>query len=405
MNADTKTHNYKVFALCWLAYVMAYLCRNNLAIAIPVMQEALGFTKAQLGLLGSLFFWVYGVGQLINGSIGDKIPTVPFISLGLLVSGIMNLLLGLSDNLIIMCILWAINGYFLSMLWGPIIKTLSNVFSSKYRSQISVGMSTSMVGGFLLAWGLIGWLLVYLKWMWAFIIPGISMIVFSIVFYFLLSKLFKKNIATSHNEEKSNLTFFEVFKKTKLIFIVITCMAQGIIKDGISLWAPTILIDTHNLELNSTIGYILLIPILNLLGMFITNAINKKFYKKEKITALILFICSLVFLLLFLLFGSINPFLTILLIGLCSSSMYGSNTILLGVIPLSYKKYNKTSTVAGLLDFSSYVGAGFFALISGIIITNFSWTYIIVFWIVITILATLMILISIKTDKRYNTSQ
>jgi OPA family glycerol-3-phosphate transporter-like MFS transporter len=195
------------------------------------------------------------------------------------------------------------------------------------------------------------------------------------------------------------MKFIEVFKKTKLIYIVIACMAQGIIKDGLSLWAPTILIDTHNLDLQSTIGYILIIPVLNLFGMWLANCMNKKFYKKEKITALILFGFSIVFLVLFLLFGRLTPLLTIILLGLTSSMMYGSNAILLGIIPLTYKKYNKTSSVAGLLDFASYVGAGLFTFVCGIVVSKYSWTYIVLFWISILMLATLMIYINLKKDK------
>jgi len=393
-----KAHRIRIFILCWIAYAIAYLCRNNLSIALPIMSDSLGFTKAQLGLLGSLFFWVYGIGQLINGSIGDKIPTVPFISLGLLVSGIMNISLGLSENIVIMCIIWGVNGYFLSMLWGPIMKTLSEVFSQNVRSQVAVGMSTSMVVGFLMAWGLIGWLLVYLDWVWAFFIPGIVMILFAICFYILMSRTISPHTETHKESKKSKIPFKDIFIETKMHFVVITCMAQGIIKDGISFWAPMLLIETHNLDFSEGIGYILFIPLANLLGMYISNRLNKKFFHREKITVVILFSASIAFFIVLIITGSIHPILTILPLGLASGMLYGSNTVLLGVIPLAYKKYDRTSSVAGFLDFSSYLAAGIFALVSGILVANLGWNLIFIFWIAMAILGGISILWSIKND-------
>lgn len=137
----------KVFILCWLAYAGAYLCRTNLSIVIPDFIRDLNWDKASIGSMGSLFFWTYAFGQLINGYIGDRVDFRFFVFISLFFSSLINLVLSFVINKFIFTILWGINGYLLSMLWGPIIRILGLWFPKEGHTKISVGISTSMFMG------------------------------------------------------------------------------------------------------------------------------------------------------------------------------------------------------------------------------------------------------------------
>lgn len=73
----------RLIVLAWVAYAAYYLGRVNLAIALPAIQSELGLTAAQVGLFGTLFFWVYAVGQLVNGRLGDRFSPRRFVLIGL----------------------------------------------------------------------------------------------------------------------------------------------------------------------------------------------------------------------------------------------------------------------------------------------------------------------------------
>ena len=81
-----------------------------------------------------------------------------------------------------------------------------------------------------------------------------------------------------------------------------------------------------------------------------------------------------------------------LLLGTCSALMYGANTLLLSVIPMDYAKYNKTSTVAGFLNFSCYMGAGISGVLIGAISDYWGWNGILIIWILMAVLGVIMIL-------------
>ena len=105
------------------------------------------------------------------------------IFIGLMASAITNIIFGFTPIAMGMIILWAINGYFQSMLWGPIIKILTKWFPKEQNTRVSVGISTSMIGGYLLSWSFSYQFLKYASWYWVFIVPGIIVLLLCLVLY------------------------------------------------------------------------------------------------------------------------------------------------------------------------------------------------------------------------------
>lgn len=394
----------RIFVLCWVAYASLYFGRVNLSVSIPQIQDAFRWSKGQIGLVGTLFFWIYGIGQLINGNIGDKISSRLFVFIGLLGAGLANLFFGFSSDFVSLLVIWALNGYFQSILWGPIAKTLSYWYPYEKRGQVAIWFSTSSVGGYLLSWGLSGQIISILNWRWTFIIPGVLITLYSFIWLKRIKthpnevglesvNEYSKSISDTYHSKDMYLSLWQVFKKTKLWFVIIACLTQGIIKDGIALWGPTMLKETHNLDMQSTTVLIMLIPLLNFGGMMIANLANKKM-KNEKIATVILFAIGFLSIVCLYYYGHINAFVGLLFLGISSGMMYGANTLLLGVIPMGYVKYNKVSSVAGLLDFCSYLAAGVTSSITGLLVDNLGWDGVLVIWLICCVFGILALIIS-----------
>ena len=396
----------RIFTVSWIAYAAIYFGRVNLAVALPAIQESFGWSKSQLGLIGTLFFWVYGIGQLINGYMGDRVSARKYVFIGLIITALTNILFGFASALIVMIILWAINGYFQSMLWGPIVKTLSYWFSHESRSRTAIAISTSMVAGYLLAWGLAGKILTVSSWQWAFRVPGISILAYSAVWLlFFRNHPRDVNLKSPNSEhrggdaEKSSsakMPLLIVFRKTRIWYVVIACLAQGVVKDGIGLWGPTFLMETHHLDLSSTVSLILFIPISNFGGMMLAGWLNKLLNNQEKTTTAIMFSVGIIMILGLIFLGDTSKATSILFLSLSSAMMYGSNTLLLGVIPLTYAKFGKVSSVAGFLDFTSYLAAGAAAALTGLIVDLKNWRWVLMFWCVSAAVGAVSLLISRK---------
>jgi OPA family glycerol-3-phosphate transporter-like MFS transporter len=47
----------QVFVIFWITYAAFYLCRVNFFIAIPDIIREYGWSKSQMGVIGTAFFW------------------------------------------------------------------------------------------------------------------------------------------------------------------------------------------------------------------------------------------------------------------------------------------------------------------------------------------------------------
>jgi len=375
------------FSLCWAAYALIYFGRVNLSVALPVIEADLGLSKSALGFIGTIFFWVYGTGQLINGRLGDRFPSRPFVFTGLIVTALANVLFGLAGSVTVMLLLWGINGYFQSMLWGPVVKTLTHWFSYEKRAAVAVGVSTSMVGGFLLAWGLSGHLVATAGWRSAFLVPGCVIGIFAFIWLLFLRERPEETGLTSPNTHAAEAdksgggpSLFRILFQSRLGLVVLACFAQGIVKDGIGLWGPTFILERWGLGMETTVKVILVVPLMNLGGMFLASRLNSLTGNNEKRTILMLLLLAVLSLAGLILTGSRSLTAGLLLLAAASSFMYGANSLLLGVIPMNFARIGAVSTVAGFLDFSSYLAAGAASVITGLTVQHFGWNAMLLVW-------------------------
>ena len=94
--------------------------------------------------------------------------------------------------------------------------------------------------------------------------------------------------------------------------------------------------------------------------------------------------------------GERLPLLEVLLIAAISAAMNGVNSILLSFIPLSFAGENAVSTLVGLFDFSSYLGAAISSFVLGMLLTGGSWLPITFIWLGVGALAVLLSAVQIR---------
>jgi sugar phosphate permease len=411
----------RIFAACFIAYTAAYICRVNISVALPGIQESLGLSSTRAGLIGTSFFWIYAIGQLVNGYIGDQVSGRIFIFIGLITSVLINVLFGFSTSLIFMVLLWGANGIFQSMLWGPIVRILANWFPGRKNASVAFGMSFSMIIGYLIAWGISGMIMERLGWRWAFWFPAGIVTVLACVWYVMVrNKPSDIGMPAVHEEEPveaaetadlpgdhgkaGSMAFLKLISGTNLLFVAFAGITQGIIKDSISLWSPTLIMNTQNLSLKSTLAVVLIIPVLNFLGILFAGWLNRLLKYKEKITIMLLMIGSALASLGLVFFIETNTVLTIILISCASAFIFGANPAMTTIIPLSYREHRRVSSVAGFIDFSIYVGSGLAGAFTGFIADHYSWTNVFTMWFLVSLLGALSMGICVFRESRASTA-
>src|SRR5512146_752518 len=95
-----------------IGYGIAYMCRLGLSVVKkPMIDEGL-FSAEQLGMIGSAIFYAYAFGKLVNGFLADHANLKRFLAFGVLVSALINIVMGWSAVLWVWIVLWAVNGWF-----------------------------------------------------------------------------------------------------------------------------------------------------------------------------------------------------------------------------------------------------------------------------------------------------
>ena len=98
-----KKYNYwqwRTLIILMIGYALFYFVRKNFSIAMPALKSELGLDETQLGIFLTLNGIVYGVSRFINGFISDRAKSKKFImGLGLLLSAIVNFVIGLSPQM------------------------------------------------------------------------------------------------------------------------------------------------------------------------------------------------------------------------------------------------------------------------------------------------------------------
>ena len=164
-------------ALCSISYLAVYIARNVLGAVTPKMIAG-GFTEPYIGTISSVYFICYAIGQLINGIIGDKIKAKYMITLGLLLAGISNFIFPLlAAYPFAAMVAYASTGFFLSMIYGPMTKVVSESTDLIYATRCSIGYTFSSFLGSPSA----GILATFLSWQATFAVSSITLIGMAVV--------------------------------------------------------------------------------------------------------------------------------------------------------------------------------------------------------------------------------
>ena len=139
-----------IFALA-AGYIGIYLCRKNLAVAVPMLQQSFGASKQQIGIVASLGTLAYAAGKVINGPLVDRMGG----RRGFLVSLVGVALFGaagaFAPGLWALTLFYGLNRFAGSAAWGAMIKLVPSWFG-RARTGTAVGvLSLSYVAGGALA--------------------------------------------------------------------------------------------------------------------------------------------------------------------------------------------------------------------------------------------------------------
>lgn len=387
MNKNSKRI---LFIIAYFSYSSIYIARMNLTVASPVMQEQQLISASYIGMMGGAFFLLYSAGQLVNGYIGDIIQPKVMVITGLFLTAISNLLIGgfLEKRYIVL--IWGINGFAQSMLWGPLLRCISQHFSNERKPFIASFLVSSVGIGSVLGVFLATIAIHYYNIRYAFLIPGfIALLALAVVFFFF------HPAPQKHTVQSKSLT---ALFTPNLLFLLIPAMFHGVLKDNINLWAADYFMKTFSVDLVTMAFYVFAIPLLSLFGRLLYPLVFRHCRRQEHLVSI--FSLSLTTISLIpLCFTKISMIPAAVCLCIAAAAISIVNTSFLSIYPMRYQNCGGVSKVVGLMDFATYLGAGISSSIYGIFLETHTYSNMYFSWIILTILAIIILVMIYKKER------
>lgn len=122
----------------WLGYALFYFTRKSFNAAAPEILASGILTRSDIGLLATLFYITYGVSKFVSGIVSDRSNARYFMGIGLIATGIVNILFGFSTSLWAFALLWALNAF--SRVWIAGLRPFADRLVLAYRTRRLVGV-------------------------------------------------------------------------------------------------------------------------------------------------------------------------------------------------------------------------------------------------------------------------
>ena len=373
-----------IYIICYLAYSSIYIARVNLTMANPSLVANGVLSTVQIGILGTVFSAMFASGRLINGILSDRVPPWIMISGGLALCSLGNILIGFFPPFVGILLLWTVNAYAQSMLWGSMISIMSDIYDESTAKKRTAMLSTSVATGNIISILFCTWFITVLGVEYAFIVPGIITLVLG------FAVMIAAKDVKIHSREKKRSSSISLLKNKELCIMSIPAFIHGILKENISLWMAMYVTYVYAIDISESAYYLLLIPAFGFVGRVVHQVFYRLFKENEHAVSVLGFVLSIVFSLMLVI---ARP--SVLYSVGCLTAIYASvsmiNTSFLSVYPHNFRKEGNVSSVSGIIDFVTYLGASFGALVYGYMIEYIGYDSMFISWAAVSLVGTIII--------------
>jgi OPA family sugar phosphate sensor protein UhpC-like MFS transporter len=391
VEASYKSLRSRTFWGATIAYSLYYVCRMSLSVVKqPLIDEGV-LTAGELGLIGSALLFVYAVGKFMNGFIADYCNVRRFMATGLVVSAVINLLMGvlglfngvaaLPSMVVFMsfAVLWGINGWVQSMGSPPGVISLSRWFPQSKRGTYYSMFSTSPYIGEFLSFIITGVVVGALGWQYGFIVAAIAGFIGTLIILFFVSDTPESkglpSVQTLSGEQMTTQDKMPTKELQKFILrhpgiwvIALSSAFIYITKYAIAGWGVLFLQKSRGFDLAEASQIIAFSAVFGILGTVLAGWLSDKVFKGDRVKPAVLSgIISTSSLILFLFVGG-GFVLNIFYVSLFSLAVGVLYCIVAGLMAVGIVPRKATGAALGVVGISSYMAAGLQDITSGMLI-------------------------------------
>lgn len=385
LKTNNRTYDmwgHSVLVLMLVSYTMYFLVRQNFSLAMPFIENTLGFSKTQIGVIMTASLFVFGVGKFVNGFFSNLLKPKVFLSLGLVGSSLMNIAFSKTSTLVGMSLIWACNAFFQSIAWPQCVRLLSEWYSPTQLGTRWGIVSVANQAGSFLVFAFFPFLVESYGWRASFFIPGVAGIIAGLVILALplevpkelgLCSMEERNglppvMESTPNEGLGKVTgdiLTEILKNKFLWYVSLATFFIYIVKTGFCSWAPTYLKEAKGLGIKAVGFNMVVFEVVGAIGGLVAGWVSDKVFKGRRGQVGLIYLIGMIMLLFGLWWAPMNvPGLDIALFAGLGFVLFGPQ-VMAGAASVDFSSKKAAVAANGFVGFFSYFGS---SLVSGVLL-------------------------------------
>lgn len=373
--------------LSWLAYTAANVGRMDYSASMVAIIEQTGAAKDAAGLVASFFFFAYGAGQFVNGFLCHKYNSRLVIFGSLLLAATANIALPFCKSVEIMKWLWLVNGLVQSVLWSSLVKLQAEYLTDKDIGKSVLLMSTTTAAGTFIAYGISALSVALKSWQPMFYFAGGLLAVSAFAWFFGI-RYVQKNLP-EFEVKKAEMPKTENGQSSKapvwvaLAFVFVFAIANGFIKDGVTIWVPNLLKETYSLETYFSIILTLILPLISISGAYVARLIHKKLPNDVLLCGIFYLASGAILGIIFWLYNR-SLAVTIIAFAFVACFMAAINNVVASSVPFRLRTVGRSGMFAGLINTFCYVGSTLSSYLLGAMAEKSGWNSVVLLLLIIS---------------------
>ena len=393
IDSTYKRLRLKVFLGIFLGYAGYYVVRKVFSLAMPDL-VALGYSKTELGFALSGVSVAYGLSKFIMGNVSDRSNARRFLTLGLVLSAITMIVMGLlpvaTSSIAIMFVLLFLNGWFQGMGWPPCGRVMVHWFSIRERgTKMSIWNVAHNVGGGIIGPLAILGVAIFTDWHSKLYFPGFVALGVAVIAWLLIRdtpqscglpniEKYKDDYPDNYSEKyEEEMTAKEIFMKYILKNRLLWSIAFAnafiyLVRYGVLDWAPLYLEEAKGFSISDSGWAYFAYEWAGIPGTLLCGYLSDKVFKGKRAPVSIIYM-ALVFVSILLYWFSQSILMNSIALICIGFLIYGP-VMLIGVHALDLVPKKAAGTAAGLTGLFGYLGGALFANIAmGAVVDTWGW--------------------------------
>lgn len=384
-NKEFKYWRRRTLYSIMIGYGAFYLVRHNFALSIPFICSELNVNKVDIGLLISIGSLLYGFGKFVFGLLGDKYSARYVMSIGLLLSGIFNILIGISSVFPIIAILYLLNQVVQATGAPPCVKLMKHWYSTTEMGRVwATWMMAPHISSAIITL-YFPVILLHHGWKAIFYLPGIVAILLSIFIFNRLTDTpeqlgFKSAESNNNSNESSKNKKLSLIETIKLVIrnknvLCVSFAAFFVYINRMTFlnWGPTILKEYRNSS-NMGVGYqMALFEISGIIGALTAGYISDKLFngRRAPVGAMCMFLLAIINIMFRFIpkESAILNSICMLLIGF----LIAATVMLVSVSATDFVEKKVAASANGFTGTLCYVGTAVAGLGNGYLAEHYGW--------------------------------